>query len=210
MRKVDQNKSQKMNALLQSSFELFIDKGFHKTTLSDITKRAGLAKGTFYLYFKDKYDIRDKLIERKACQLFEEAFQWLNTQPQPENFEDAVIEICDFFVNKFKKDPLLLKFISKHLSWGIFRNVFEHPLQNDTEAFTVYFKKRMDFYQIKCDKPELMLFSVIEFMESTCYSCILFSQPMDIDSYIPYLHRTIRSILCSYIENDCIEKKGKK
>ena len=48
--------------LARTAFDLFRDKGFAKTTISDIVSDAGLAKGTFYLYFKDKYDLRDKLI----------------------------------------------------------------------------------------------------------------------------------------------------
>ena len=62
MGKVDDNKKLKMNTLLQTAFDLFTGKGFAKTTVSDIVNQAGLAKGTFYLYFKDKYDLRDKLI----------------------------------------------------------------------------------------------------------------------------------------------------
>lgn len=69
MGKLETNKKVKKNALLQNAFELFTDKGFAKTTISDIVSRAGLAKGTFYLYFKDKYDLRDKLIVYKAGQL---------------------------------------------------------------------------------------------------------------------------------------------
>ena len=70
MGKVDINKKQKKNALLQTAFDLFRDKGFAKTTISDIVSDAGLAKGTFYLYFKDKYDIQNKLIEKKSRKAF--------------------------------------------------------------------------------------------------------------------------------------------
>ena len=53
MSKVDLNKKEKKNALLQTAFELFTAKGFAMTTISDISSKAGLAKGTFYLYFKE-------------------------------------------------------------------------------------------------------------------------------------------------------------
>ena len=66
-------KKEKKNALFQNAFDLFTDKGFAKTTIADIVERAGLAKGTFYLYFKDKYDLRDKLVVYKASQLFADA-----------------------------------------------------------------------------------------------------------------------------------------
>ena len=40
MGKVDINKKQKKNALLQTAFDLFRDKGFAKTTISDIVSDA--------------------------------------------------------------------------------------------------------------------------------------------------------------------------
>ena len=64
MGKVDENKHQKMDALFQSAYDLFLNQGIEKTSISDIAKKAGVAKGTFYLYFADKYEIRDRLIAR--------------------------------------------------------------------------------------------------------------------------------------------------
>ena len=54
MGKVEHNKRQKRDSLLDSAFSLFINNGFTKTSISDIVKQAGVAKGTFYLYFRDK------------------------------------------------------------------------------------------------------------------------------------------------------------
>lgn len=57
MSKIDQKKREKKEALLLSAFELFTEKGIQNTSISEIVKRAKMAKGTFYLYFKDKFDI---------------------------------------------------------------------------------------------------------------------------------------------------------
>ena len=73
MGKVDENKHQKMDALFQSAYDLFLNQGIEKTSISDIAKKAGVAKGTFYLYFKDKYDIKNKLIAHKTKELFDHA-----------------------------------------------------------------------------------------------------------------------------------------
>ena len=67
MGKVDENKHQKMDALFQSAYDLFLNQGIEKTSISDIAKKAGVAKGTFYLYFADKYEIRDRLIARQPA-----------------------------------------------------------------------------------------------------------------------------------------------
>ena len=75
MGKVESNKKQKKDALFNTAFELFTTKGTNKTTISDIADKAGVAKGTFYLYFKDKYDIRNKLVSYKTKELFYRAYQ---------------------------------------------------------------------------------------------------------------------------------------
>ena len=76
MGKVDENKHQKMDALFQSAYDLFLNQGIEKTSISDIAKKAGVAKGTFYLYFADKYEIRDRLIGQPADFSIEHTKLW--------------------------------------------------------------------------------------------------------------------------------------
>jgi len=64
-RKREQKKIIKENKLLEAAYNLFIEKGITATAIDEIVKKAGVAKGTFYLYFKDKEDILEKLILKK-------------------------------------------------------------------------------------------------------------------------------------------------
>lgn len=43
---------------------LFYMKGYHNTSIVDITNDSGIALGTFYIYFKDKYSIYKYLLLR--------------------------------------------------------------------------------------------------------------------------------------------------
>ena len=70
MGKLDEKKKQKREALLTAAYDLFTSQGIFDTSISDIVKQAEMAKGTFYLYFKDKFDIRTALITEKAGKLF--------------------------------------------------------------------------------------------------------------------------------------------
>ena len=63
-------------------------------------KEAGLAKGTFYLYFKDKYDLRDKLIAFKAGQLFDEAHRELD-KADVQDFDSEILFVTDYIVGCF-------------------------------------------------------------------------------------------------------------
>ena len=55
---------EKENRLLESAFKLFTEKGIKETSIQGIVDESNVAKGTFYLYFKDKYELRDVLLEK--------------------------------------------------------------------------------------------------------------------------------------------------
>lgn len=44
-------------AILNATTELVNEKGYEHVSVEDITRRAGIAKGTFYNYFKQKDDV---------------------------------------------------------------------------------------------------------------------------------------------------------
>lgn len=48
--------------LIDAARDLFSAKGYHATTVDDITRAAGVAKGTFYLYFSEKREVYHDVI----------------------------------------------------------------------------------------------------------------------------------------------------
>ena len=77
-------KNNKEKRLLDEGFKLFTEKGIKSTSIQDIVDRAKVAKGTFYLYFRDKYELRDILIMKKSQKLFRDALKKLeNPLPFP-------------------------------------------------------------------------------------------------------------------------------
>ncbi len=44
------------NHIIQAAEQLFMEKSASKVTISEIVQRAGVAKGTFYLYFESKQE----------------------------------------------------------------------------------------------------------------------------------------------------------
>ena len=196
MGKVDVNKQQKESSLLRTAFEFFTTKGFSKTSISDIVNKAGVAKGTFYLYFKDKYDIRNRLIAHKSSQLFRSALDEISPEINTLSFEDKLIKIIDNIIDQLNNDKSLLTFISKNLSWGVFKSALTAPTssEEDVNFYDVYNSMLKDApYDLK--DPEIMLFMMIELVSSSCYSAILYSDPCTIDTLKPYLYQTIRMMI---------------
>ena len=198
MSKLEINKKQKRESLLNSAFSLFTSNGINKTSISDIVEKSGVAKGTFYLYFKDKYDIRNMLISHKASQLFHNADEALSKTDITDIF-DEIVFIADHVINQFCEDKSLLLFISKNLSWGIFKSSLINPSTDDEIDFYNIYSRLLNRDDYTFKDPEIMLFMVIELASSTCYSSILYKEPVSIEELKPYLYDGIRDIIKRHI-----------
>ncbi len=198
MGKVDVNKQQKESSLLKTAFEFFTTNGFSKTSISDIAGKAGVAKGTFYLYFKDKYDIRNKLVAHKSSQLFLNAMEDIGSDINDISFEDKLIRIVDNIINQLDENQSLLTFISKNLSWGVFKSALTSPASDNDVDFSQVYDMMLAEAPYKFRDPEIMLFMIIELVSSTCYSAILYKDPCTLAELKPYLYNTVRLIISQH------------
>ena len=95
---LDDSKEQR---LLDTAFNLFTQKGIKDTSIQEIVDNASVAKGTFYLYFKDKYELQDVLIAKESHKLFKDALTALRKK-NITDLSDQVIIIIDSVLNKLK------------------------------------------------------------------------------------------------------------
>lgn len=56
-------RQEKTKLILDTSLELFAEKGFHQTSISDITRKAGISKGLLYNYFESKDEVLKSIIQ---------------------------------------------------------------------------------------------------------------------------------------------------
>lgn len=56
--------------ILKAAKEMFLEKGFLKSTIDDITKRSNISHGTFYIYFKNKKQLLMELVELTSSELY--------------------------------------------------------------------------------------------------------------------------------------------
>ena len=192
--KIEEKKEEKKKKLMEASFKLFTKKGIKNTSVQEITDDAGTAKGTFYLYFKDKYELQDQLIIRKSKQLFNDAVKELNKE-KITGFEDGLIFIIDYVINELNKNRLLLKFISKNLSWGLYNEKVTKIVDDNALGVKELFLKAAEENKIKLENSSVTLYMIIELVGSTCFNSIMNKEPLSINEYKPYLYSTIRKML---------------
>ena len=101
-------KQQKQNlkdTLLQSTLNLFELNGINDTSVEDIVKLTGVAKGTFYLYFSSKNAIISEVLADGISKLEEKA---LASQEQ-QSISNSFINLIENFISFYKENKWLIK-----------------------------------------------------------------------------------------------------
>lgn len=98
--------------LMNAAVDVFCDKGYHPTLVSDIVERAGVGQGTFYRHFKNKRDLIDNILDQFGEMLLGQ-FQFM-TDHLPSNVDEYrelsrnAILAMTILVEKNRKLALLL------------------------------------------------------------------------------------------------------
>ena len=188
-----EKKNDKEKRILEASYTLFTTKGINNTSIQDIVENAGIAKGTFYLYFKDKYDLQEKLITKLSHDLFNKAMLSVK-EKNISKFDDQIIAIIDYVIDSLVKKPELTSLISKDLSLGVYySDKLTKIVDSDEIGLFETFIAKVKEHNIKMENPEVTLFMIIELVSSTGFSSIINKVPLPIDK--PYLYDAIRKLL---------------
>lgn len=193
-----QKKLMKKNMLFNAAFDLFMTKGEHDTVIDDIVKKAGVAKGTFYLYFKDKYDLLDNIIYKESCLITKKTLEYVKNVEGSDKMSavDKILMFIDYIIDYLKDNKKLLKLIYKNLSWGLYRKVVSSPdeFHEIKDSFDLVLKD-LNIVNEDMESIEKSAYIIMELVSSVCYSAIILENPYRIDEIRPELHTIIRKIL---------------
>lgn len=193
-KKIEENKEEKENKLLVAAFNLFTLKGVKKTSIQEIVNDAGVAKGTFYLYFKDKYDLQEYLIVKTSKQLFSAAIKASSTKDFP-NYKEKIVFIIDYIINIFISNKHLLTFISKNLSWGLYKDHIYSFIDEPSIGLLELFEQELKKNNVKLKNPQVTLFMIIELTGASVFTSVTTKKPLPIEEFKTYLYEEIRKML---------------
>ncbi len=102
----EREKQQRKEEIIQAAEKVFFSKGFERSTMDDIAERAELSKGTLYLYFKSKEDLR-LAVAHKAILLLNFATEGIKTMKENAlgkllSLGRACIEFSNNYPNQMK------------------------------------------------------------------------------------------------------------
>lgn len=75
--------------IMEAALELFAEKGYLGTSMSDITKQLGITKAALYKHYISKQEILDCIVERMNRMDYERAEEYEMPETEPDGFAEA-------------------------------------------------------------------------------------------------------------------------
>ena len=188
--KVSKEYNERRNEILDAAGRLFGAKGYNKCTVNDILDAVGIAKGTFYYYFKSKEEVLDAIIERVTdivAVRAEEAASNSELSPVMKLFntilsmrvesevdndimeelhkpENALMHQKSLSLMVTRVAPVLVKVVEEGISQGIFKSDF--PVQYMQIFLTSSITLLDDgIFQVKPEEQQMTFRALIALLE---------------------------------------------
>ena len=193
MLKSEERKKEKEKKITIAALSSFRDKGIESTSIRDIMNRTDLGLGTFYLYFRDKRDLEEKIVLDIMTELIVSA----EAKCKGEDSKKRLISFFDYIIEHLIKDPLELKLISKNLNWALYAKV-ENDDRFKEEETTLHFilnKYSNLFPAILSEEEKIFILSItLNIVLSTCESALMDDSILGIEEMKPVLYKIVDRI----------------
>ncbi len=197
MDKITKKKNEKYTKILDTALGLFEKNGTHLVSIDEIVKGAGVAKGTFYLYFKDRYDLISTLIIEKASKYM----SLLSDKYEPRDFGDvstSVRHYIEYISDFLQKNKTLCILIEKNLNTCVnaVAQTKEGPIK---ELYEKIFSELINCGVAEAE-ARAKLYLYIELIVSSCCNAIIRETPYTIEELKPHLCQIIESSIVNIIK----------
>lgn len=195
MGNVADKKLAKKMKMLDAAYDLFLEKDVNITAIDEIVKKAGVAKGTFYLYFRDKYDILDQIVIHKGRIIITDAIKEMKNANISGllPFKEQMWIFTDYIFDYLAAHKELVSLIKKNLSSCI-TYIFSDENADEFNSVQFIFDEAEKKGISKCE-TEKILYLITNMISSACCDSILYNEPYTLEEIRPQIHNVIEKVV---------------
>lgn len=187
-----ENKLTKRLKILDAANRLFLDRSVAETAIDDVVKLAGVAKGTFYLYFRDKTDLLDQIVIRHTADLFMRSCGALREKLETQAMcaSEQLVFLTDEIAAFLRQNRKITALIDNRLS-----ALFAEEAFGDTPEFREGVEHLAGLLRAEgMTREQAMrdLYVLAHMVCGVCCDAILGARPYTVDEILPTLHEMIR------------------
>lgn len=138
----EKQRQERERLIFQAAEDMFLERGYHETSIDEIAARVGIAKGTVYLHFPSKEDLIFALVER-------------DLQRMLDNIEVRVADVTS------TRDKLEAIFRTIYSSFFDQRLCIPYLINNSTDLLRLFLEKKSSMH-IKWDQISALVCSLLD------------------------------------------------
>lgn len=147
------NPKQTRENIVSTAVQLFMEKGFEKTSMQDIANAIGISKGGIYHHFKSKKEIINTVRENKANSVAENIDKWMSTI-EAESERDMLTAILEENVTNQKAHALDDVFSTQIKSADFIVSIMTDSVNSSAPVFADIMKKGVEDGSITTNYPD--------------------------------------------------------
>ena len=197
-------KLDKKMKILDTAYSLFRSSSVSATAIDDIVKAAGIARGTFYLYFKDKSDLLEEIILYKSTEYMREVLKKAINDFSDDNrdFLGFVRSFLNHYIDFLVENKEMLPIMSKNIS-SCLRNLPDFYDSEIAGIYTALIKEMMTLGYTERE-AQMTAYIVIDMTGSICSDAIMLGKPFTIEE----IRSTVIESALILIKNNAHKERG--
>jgi AcrR family transcriptional regulator len=146
MVRISKEHDERLTEFIDIARQLFFEKGYEKTSVNDIIEKVGVAKGTFYHYFKSKENLLDLLVNHftKKSVLEVEKMMEQREMNALERMNNFFVSIRNLKVENKELMKMLMRFMYKDENLILRHKIFKRSIALLTPPFAEIIEQGME------------------------------------------------------------------
>lgn len=191
---------QTRQSLLQAALQIFSERGFHDAKVSDIVKEAGVAQGTFYLYFKNKEAVFTSIIQTTMNSIIEQTERTLDPTMKPEATDEEIFDNLYQAVRGYmaihREHQPILRMVRKHgAQFPEAVQVMENFEQDSVRMIRKLLGQFNVFPEYSSSDYEVVTYAINGLMKETCMKLLANQDSTEED--VSRTARVVAKLICA-------------
>ena len=175
--------------IMEAALKVFKKKGPDKASVREIMAESGFGLGTFYLYYTDKNDLKEKIVLDKAMDIIIKAEENCKGEDPVERY----ISFVDYLI----ANPFELDLLSNNITWALYTKIEHDERLTEADSTLQFILSRYEnlFSKSYSQSQQLYILAMtFDIMMSTCKSALMEDSTLSIDEMKPVLFAVIGKI----------------
>ena len=162
-------------AILAAAYDLFLEKGYEATTLSDIVRRSGGSLATLYEMFENKPGLLRALVGDRCSQISDTIDQAVSSQKPP---RQALRDIAEYMFDKIIDPNAIALFKAALAQPELGRKLYEAGPANGQAKVAEYLALQSKAGRLSVDDPVFAAQMFFQMMFGHFHQQLLFGVPL--------------------------------